>query len=96
MNRVYLFQVDNVKCRTEGGLKPGQVICQVANEEKATMIVIGTRGMGKIRRTLLGSVSDYVVHHSGCPVVVCRNAAPASSTDENPPGAESTEHAPSS
>ncbi len=61
-----------MKSRTEGGLKPGQVIVNVANEEKANMIVMGTRGMGKIRRTLLGSVSDYVVHHAACPVVICR------------------------
>ena len=36
------------------------------------MIVTGTRGMGKVRRTILGSVSDYLVHHAHCPVVVCR------------------------
>lgn len=54
------------------GGKPGEIICHTANEEKATMIVMGTRGLGKIRRTILGSVSDYVVHHAHCPVVVCR------------------------
>ncbi len=37
------------------------------------MIVTGSRGMGKVRRTILGSVSDYLVHHSICPVVVCRH-----------------------
>jgi nucleotide-binding universal stress UspA family protein len=62
----------NIHSRSEGGLKPGQVIISVANEEKVNMIVMGTRGMGKIRRTILGSVSDYVIHHSPCPVVVCR------------------------
>ena len=36
------------------------------------MIVMGTRGMGVVRRTLLGSISDYVVHHAHCPVLVCR------------------------
>jgi len=57
--------------RTAAG-KPGEVICQVAEEETASMIVTGTRGMGKVRRTILGSVSDYLVHHSHCPVIVCR------------------------
>lgn len=66
------IQVENVQSRCEGGLKPGQVIVSVAAEEKATMIVMGTRGMGVIRRTILGSVSDYVIHHSSCPVIICR------------------------
>jgi len=53
--------------------RPGEVICETAEEEKALMIVMGTRGLGKIRRTVLGSVSDYVVHHAHCPVIVCRH-----------------------
>lgn len=64
----------NVRFRLDDGLKPGQVICQVAQEEGASMIVMGTRGMGKIRRSLVGSVSDFVIHHAHCPVVVCRHA----------------------
>jgi len=46
----------------------------VATREKADYIVIGTRGLGKLRRTIMGSVSDYVVHHAHCPVVVSRSA----------------------
>lgn len=53
--------------------KPGEVIVDMALEEKAGMIVMGTRGLGTIRRTIMGSVSDYVVHHAHCPVVVCRH-----------------------
>ncbi|XP_041347745.1 universal stress protein PHOS32-like isoform X2 [Gigantopelta aegis] len=53
--------------------KPGEVICKVAEEEKAQLIVTGTRGKGVIRRTLVGSISDYVLHHSHVPVVVCRH-----------------------
>ncbi|KAK2163388.1 hypothetical protein LSH36_80g01000 [Paralvinella palmiformis] len=52
--------------------KPGELICETAKREGATYIVMGTRGMGKLRRTIMGSVSDYVVHHSSCPVIVCR------------------------
>lgn len=58
--------------RSEGGAKPGEIIIRVADEEKATMIVMGTRGLGKVRRTIMGSVSDFVVHHAHCPVIVCR------------------------
>lgn len=50
----------------------GEAIVSVAKEEKAQLIVTGCRGMGKIRRTFLGSVSDYVIHHAHCPVLVCR------------------------
>lgn len=64
-------QVKHITIRNEGGMKPGHVICHVADQEKASMIVIGSRGAGKIRRTILGSVSDYVVHHAHCPVLVC-------------------------
>ncbi|XP_045164551.1 universal stress protein YxiE-like [Mercenaria mercenaria] len=60
------------KFRTGQG-KPGDVVCQLAHEENAAFIVIGSRGLGKIRRALLGSVSDRVVHHSPIPVLVCRH-----------------------
>ncbi|ELU15281.1 hypothetical protein CAPTEDRAFT_221561 [Capitella teleta] len=49
---------------------PGEFICKVSKEANAAMVVMGTRGMGTIRRTILGSVSDYVIHHAHCPVVV--------------------------
>ncbi|KAK6187023.1 hypothetical protein SNE40_006274 [Patella caerulea] len=59
------------KFRTGAG-KPGEVIVDLSKQEKADMIVTGTRGLGKLRRTILGSVSDYIVHHSSVPVLVCR------------------------
>lgn len=52
---------------------PGPGIVKTAEDISASMIVIGTRGMGKIRRTIMGSVSDYVIHHSHVPVLVCRH-----------------------
>jgi nucleotide-binding universal stress UspA family protein len=34
--------------------------------------VVGTRGLARAGRWLLGSVSDHVVHHASCPVLVVR------------------------
>ena len=52
------------------GKPAGEVICQVTKDEKADLVIVGTRGQGVVRRTLLGSVSDYVVHHAHVPVGV--------------------------
>ena len=49
---------------------PGEIICKQAKEQGASFIVVGSRGTGTIRRTILGSVSDYVLHHAHMPVVV--------------------------
>ncbi|XP_048740412.1 uncharacterized protein LOC125654493 [Ostrea edulis] len=56
------------------GKKPEEAIISKAEEVGASMIVMGTRGLGTIRRTLMGSVSDYVVHHSKMPVIVVRDS----------------------
>lgn len=50
---------------------PGEGIIQAAKDARAVMIVTGSRGLGVIRRTILGSVSDYILHHSSVPVAVC-------------------------
>ncbi|XP_063424937.1 stress response protein NhaX-like [Mytilus trossulus] len=50
---------------------PGEGVIQTAKDEGAAMIVTGSRGLGAIRRTILGSVSDYILHHSVVPVAVC-------------------------
>lgn len=47
-------------------------IVDAAESSGADMIVIGTRGMGAIKRAVLGSVSDYVIHHSHVSVMVVR------------------------
>lgn len=48
----------------------GNAVVTVATKHGADLIVIATRGMGKARRTILGSVSHYVVHHASVPVLV--------------------------
>jgi nucleotide-binding universal stress UspA family protein len=44
----------------------------LAEELGAGLIVMGSRGRGRIRRALLGSVSDAVVRHAHCPVTIVR------------------------
>ena len=44
----------------------------VAEEQGAEMIVMGARGLGKIKRAILGSVSDYVIRKSKIPVLICK------------------------
>lgn len=50
----------------------GQGIVAAAEAEGADMVVVGTRGLDRAGRFLLGSVSDYVVYHASCPVMVAR------------------------
>lgn len=58
-------------CAIQG--RPGEVIVQYAKEEKADLIVTGSRNMGTVQRTLMGSVSDYVTHHANIPVLVYKH-----------------------
>jgi nucleotide-binding universal stress UspA family protein len=47
-------------------------ILEAAKEQKADMIVIGSRGLGKIREAVLGSVSQKVLHHADQTVVTVK------------------------
>jgi nucleotide-binding universal stress UspA family protein len=52
------------KVRVERG-RPAAMIHQIAGEEKADHIVMGTRGLRGIRGLLAGSVSTQVLHLAG-------------------------------
>jgi nucleotide-binding universal stress UspA family protein len=47
-------------------------IVRVAEDIGSGLIVMGRRGLGGVRRALMGSVSDSVVRHAHCPVLVVR------------------------
>eukprot|EP00118_Oscarella_pearsei_P001725 m.8278 g.8278 ORF g.8278 m.8278 type:complete len:223 (+) comp20465_c0_seq2:60-728(+) len=49
---------------------PGECICHAVNEQHIETVVMGTRGLNTVRKTLLGSVSTYTLHHANVPVTV--------------------------
>ena len=51
---------------------PAAEIVALGEEIGAGLIVVGSRGLGGVRRALMGSVSDSVVRHAHCPVLVVR------------------------
>ena len=81
-------QVEQVKA--EGGSvaqahlrlgRPDREIVALAEEIGVGLIVMGSRGLGGMRRTLLGSVSEYVVRHAHCRVLVVRQEKPEKETE---------------
>lgn len=51
---------------------PATAILDAAEKEGLELIVMGTRGLSTAERWLLGSVSDKVLHHARCSVLVAR------------------------
>lgn len=58
---------------------PGQVICNIAHTWEADLVVIGRRGRKGVTEALLGSVSNYVVHHADCSVLTVQGVPMSSS-----------------
>ena len=48
----------------------GHTICDIASNKKADGIIMGSRGLNLLRRTLLGSVSSYVLNHADTTVTI--------------------------
>ena len=76
-----LLDAEVEKVRAAGGtvaqahLRMGaaaQEITDLAEELSAGLVVVGSRGLGGIRRALMGSVSDSVARHAHCPVLIAR------------------------
>jgi nucleotide-binding universal stress UspA family protein len=55
--------------------RPDSEIVQLAEEIGADLVVLGSRGIGLLRRALMGSVSSSVVRHTHCSVLVVRDDA---------------------
>lgn len=81
-----LFDRETKRVQTEGGSvtevhsRRGPVadeILNLAGELEASLIVVGSRGLGPVKRLVLGSVSEGLVHGASCPVLVLRGGPEA-------------------
>jgi nucleotide-binding universal stress UspA family protein len=77
--RVLLAQVDALEAAgdlyTEPHLLQGtpvDAILDLCEELRPGLLVMGSRGLGPVGRLMVGSVSEGVVHHARCPVLVVR------------------------
>jgi nucleotide-binding universal stress UspA family protein len=55
----------------ERGLTAEEIVA-LAEEMGAGLVVMGSHGLGGIRRALIGSVSAAIVPHAHCPVLIVR------------------------
>lgn len=53
--------------------EPGKLICQLAKQHGVDLIIVGRRGRRGMSEILLGSVSNYVIHHAPCHVLVVQH-----------------------
>jgi nucleotide-binding universal stress UspA family protein len=53
--------------------RPDRELVHLSEELDAGLIVMGSRGLGGVRRALMGSVSNSVVRHAHCPVLIVRH-----------------------
>ena len=52
--------------------RPDREVVHLSEDMGAGLIIMGSRGLGGVRRALMGSVSDSVVRHAHCPVMIVR------------------------
>jgi nucleotide-binding universal stress UspA family protein len=55
--------------------RPADAILDLGDQLGAGLIVVGSRGLGPVKRLLVGSVSESIVHHARYPVLVVRSGA---------------------
>jgi len=49
-----------------------EALCEAVEKNSVDILVVGTRGLGTLKRMFLGSVSNYVVQHANCDVIVAK------------------------
>ncbi|TAD80100.1 MAG: universal stress protein [Oscillatoriales cyanobacterium] len=63
---------------------PGKTICQVAHGWGASLIVVGRRQQSALSELFMGSVSNYVLHHAPCSVLVAKEPGELAATPHQP------------
>lgn len=64
---------NKIDCKTEihiGNI--GDEILSYSEQNKVDLIIMGARGLGKLKQLLLGSVSNKIVTNSHCPVMIVK------------------------
>ncbi|KAK1287523.1 Universal stress protein A-like protein [Acorus calamus] len=61
---------------------PKEMICEVAVNLQADLLVMGCRAWGPIKRMFLGSVSNYCINHVHCPVIVIKDTPDQAESSE--------------
>ncbi|MDW0272861.1 MAG: universal stress protein [Nitrososphaeraceae archaeon] len=51
---------------------PAPVILDYSKKENFDLVIMGSRGMGKFKELILGSVSSKIVHHSPCAIMIIK------------------------
>lgn len=67
---------------TQTSGEPPRLICDTARTWDADLIIVGSRGRKGISELLLGSVSNYVMHHAPCSVLVVHAQEPQAASNE--------------
>ncbi|KAB1200299.1 Universal stress protein A-like protein [Morella rubra] len=70
-----LLMCKNKMVKTETLILEGdtkEMICQAVEQVHVDFLVVGSRGLSKIKRAFLGSVSDYCAHHAKCPILIVK------------------------
>lgn len=64
----YGYKIGTILAKGHAGRK----ILEVADQNRADLIIMGHRGIGRLKELFLGSVSNYVVHNSKVSVMIVR------------------------
>ena len=74
--KLLFFNRGNINFQIQGSVyseyaaSPGEMIISSVDRFHGNHIVMGSRGLGIIRRSILGSVSHYVLDHTSVPVTI--------------------------